>query len=263
MAMAAAGSSFMSAMLALSDAFSNILLVNPLYSRMKPILETPPEIDETKDDPGKMLGNIKLSHVVFRYPGSSRNVIEDISIDVKAGEMVAFVGASGSGKSTMLRLLLGFEKPLSGHIYFDGMDLSDIDIQEVRNQIGVVIQNAQIMSDDIYKNIIGASNLTIEDAWEAARQVNLDRDIEEMPMGMHTHLNEGGRSLSGGQRQRILIARALVKKPAILFLDEATSALDNVTQAVVSENLNLLKVTRVVIAHRLSTIKKRRPDTGI
>ncbi len=134
------------------------------------------------------------------------------------------------------------------------MDLSDLDVSEVRSQIGTVIQNAQIMSDDIYKNIIGAANLSIEDAWEAARLVSLDRDIEEMPMGMHTFLSEGGRTLSGGQRQRILLARALVRKPCMMFLDEATSALDNSTQAAVTDSLNRLNITRVVIAHRLSTI---------
>lgn len=256
MAMYAAFSSFLLALIALAEAFSDSLTVIPLFARIRPILEGLPEFDETKENPGILNGNITLSHVCFRYPGSNRDVLSDLSLEIKAGEMVALVGASGSGKSTVLRLLLGFEEPVSGQVLYDGRDLAKLDVHEVRSQIGVVIQNSQIMSDDIYKNIIGASNLTIHEAWEAARQVNLDRDIEEMPMGMHTVLNEGGRSLSGGQRQRILIARALVKKPRILFLDEATSALDNITQAVVAENLDRLKITRVVIAHRLSTIRQ-------
>jgi len=129
-------------------------------------------------------------------------------------------------------------------------------VEAVRRQLGVVLQNGQLVSGDIFANIVGSSTsaLTMEDAWEAARTVGLDEDIEDMPMGMHTVLSEGGGTLSGGQRQRLLIARALVNKPRMLFFDEATSALDNRTQALVSHSLERLQVTRVVIAHRLSTI---------
>lgn len=254
LAMFSAFGAFVSSLVAVSEAFGSLLKVLPLYERIKPVLDCLPEVDESKANPGRLRGNIALSHVVFRYPGGGRNVIDDVSLTIREGEMVALVGGSGSGKSTLLRLLLGFERPLSGSIRYDGMDLNDLDVSEVRNQIGTVIQNAQIMSEDIYKNIIGAANLSIEDAWAAARLVSLDRDIEEMPMGMHTFLSEGGRTLSGGQRQRILLARALVRKPCMMFLDEATSALDNSTQAAVTESLNRLHITRVVIAHRLSTI---------
>jgi ATP-binding cassette subfamily C protein len=111
------------------------------------------------------------------------------------------------------------------------------------------------MAGDIYNNIVGNSGLTIDDAWRAARQAAFDKDIEEMPMGMHTVLSQGGGTLSGGQRQRLLISRALASQPKLLFFDEATSALDNRTQATVSESLEALRVTRVVIAHRLSTIQ--------
>ena len=245
---------FISSLIAVSEALSCSMKILPLYERMKPILSCLPEVDESKANPGKLRGSVTLKGVVFRYPGGNRNVIDGVSFTVHEGEMVALVGGSGSGKSTLLRLLLGFEKPQSGAVLYDGMDLDGLDVQEVRSQIGTVIQNAQIMSDDIYKNIIGASNLSIEDAWAAARLVSLDMDIEEMPMGMHTFLTEGGRTLSGGQRQRILLARALVRKPCMLLLDEATSALDNGTQAIVTESLNRLSITRVVIAHRLSTI---------
>lgn len=254
LAMFSAFSAFVSSLIAISQALGDFLEVLPLYEEMKPILECLPEVDDTKADPGKLRGSITLANVVFCYPGTSRYVLDGISCTIEPGQMVALVGGSGSGKSTLLRLLLGFERPLSGAVLYDGMDLADLDVQEVRNQIGTVIQNAQIMSDDIYKNIIGASNLSVEDAWEAAKLVGLDRDIQEMPMGMHTFLTEGGRTLSGGQRQRILLARALVRKPCIMLLDEATSALDNVTQAVVTKNLEMLRMTRVVIAHRLSTI---------
>ena len=254
MAMFAAFSSIMASLVAIAQALGSLLQVLPSFERMKPIFETLPEVDDNKSSPGNLSGKISLSHVFFRYPGSSRNVIDDFNLSLHAGEMVALVGESGSGKSTLLRLLLGFEKPLSGAIFYDGMDLAGLDVQEVRSRIGTVIQNAKLMSDSIYKNIIGASNLSMNDAWDAAKLVSLDKDIAEMPMGMHTYLNEGGRTLSGGQKQRILLARALVRKPMILFLDEATSSLDNNTQAAVMESINQLKITRVVIAHRLSTI---------
>ena len=153
-------------------------------------------------------------------------------------------------------MLLGFEKPASGGIYYDGQDLSTLDIQAVRKQIGTVLQGSKLMSGDLYRNIIGDLPLTIDDAWEAARLAALDADIEKMPMGLHTMVGDGGVGLSGGQRQRVMIARAIVSKPRIILFDEATSAVDNQTQASISRSLEQLSATRVVIAHRLSTIIK-------
>jgi len=129
-------------------------------------------------------------------------------------------------------------------------------VQAVRRQVGVVLQNGRIRAGSIHKNIVGTASLTVEDAWAAARMAGFDADIEMMPMGMQTVLGEGGGTLSGGQRQRLLIARALVRRPRIIFFDEATSALDNHTQALVSRSLEELRATRVVIAHRLSTVER-------
>jgi ATP-binding cassette subfamily C protein len=129
-----------------------------------------------------------------------------------------------------------------------------LDPRAVRQQIGAVLQNGQLLAGDIFQNILGGTALTLDAAWTAARQAGLDEEIRAMPMGMHTVIGEGGGTLSGGQRQRLLIARALVKRPRILFFDEATSALDNRTQEIISRSLLDLQATRVVIAHRLSTI---------
>ncbi|NJM41071.1 MAG: ATP-binding cassette domain-containing protein, partial [Anaerolineae bacterium] len=154
---------------------------------------------------------------------------------MQPGEFVALVGASGSGKSTLFRMLLGMTTPESGGVYFDNQDLKELNAQEVRRQIGVVLQNAAVMPGDLYTNIVGSwPNLTLDDAWNAARAAGLAEDIEKMPMGMHTVVSERGGNLSGGQRQRLLIARALVNKPRIILFDEATSALDNQTQNIVS-----------------------------
>jgi ABC-type bacteriocin/lantibiotic exporter with double-glycine peptidase domain len=177
-----------------------------------------------------------------------------VTIRVRPGQFVALVGPSGAGKSTVLRLLLGFETPTTGSVYLDGEDLSGLDQQAVRAQMGVVLQNSQLSPGSLLSNIVGSTQLSLEDAWEAARLSGLDRDIAQMPMQMYTAITEGESTLSGGQRQRLLIARAIVSKPKILLFDEATSALDNVTQAKVAESLDHVKATRVVVAHRLSTI---------
>jgi NHLM bacteriocin system ABC transporter ATP-binding protein len=255
-AFTAAYANFQNAVLQLVSIMGALLTAVPLYKRAKPIIQTMPEADEAKASPGELAGAIEVNHVSFRYDPDGPLILKDVSLSVHPGEFVAIVGESGSGKSTLLRLLLGFETPESGTIYYDGQDLASVDIREVRRQLGVVLQNGRLMPGDIYKNIVGATNLTLDDAWDAARMVGLDQDIEEMPMGMHTMISAGGGNVSGGQRQRLLIARAVVKRPRILFFDEATSALDNRTQTIVSQSLEQLKASRAVIAHRLSTIIK-------
>jgi ATP-binding cassette subfamily C protein len=245
---------FVAALQGLADASLSLLQAVPTFERLKPILDTLPESDETKTNPGKLRGEIAVSHISFRYTQDGPWILKDISFAVRPGEFVAFVGASGCGKSTMLRLLLGFERPQSGSVYYDGQDLSTLDVRAVRQQLGVVLQESRVLPTDIYRNIVGSSSHTMDDAWEAASMAGFADDIKQMPMGMHTIVSEGGGTFSGGQRQRLLIARALVNKPKIIFFDEATSALDNRAQAIVTQSMDQLAVTRIVIAHRLSTI---------
>ncbi|HEY6359791.1 MAG TPA: NHLP bacteriocin export ABC transporter permease/ATPase subunit [Vicinamibacterales bacterium] len=229
--------------------------IAPLYDQARPILEAEPEVATTRADPGLLTGDIEIQHAAFRYTVDSPLVLRDLSLRIRPGEFMALVGPSGSGKSTLLRLLLGFEQLESGAIYFDGQDLSGLDVNVVRRQIGVVLQNGRLMSGDIFTNIVGSSTATLAEAWEAARMAGFAEDIEGMPMGMHTVIADGGGTLSGGQRQRLLIARAIVHRPRILLFDEATSALDNRTQAIVSASLERLQAARIVVAHRLSTIR--------
>jgi ATP-binding cassette subfamily C protein len=245
---------FLAAMQSLGDASLNMLKILPIYERIRPIIEANSEVDRGKAFPGKLTGSIELSHVKFRYDADSPWIVNDLSLSIKAGEFVAFVGASGCGKSTLMRLMLGFEQPSSGSVSFDGQDISTIDVRLLRQQMGVVLQVSRVMPTEIYRNIIGTTSRTIQDAWDAAERAGLGDDIRAMPMGMHTYVSEGGGTLSGGQRQRLMIARAIVNKPKILFLDEATSALDNRAQAIVSESMDRMDATRIVIAHRLSTI---------
>lgn len=231
--------------------------LKPLFELVKPILDTEPEISANKEVITRLSGSIDLNNVSFKYTENMPNVIDNLSLKINFGQYVAIVGPTGCGKSTLVRLLLGFEKPQRGAIYYDGKDINAIDLKSLRQRIGVVMQNGKLFSGDIFSNItISAPWLSLDDAWEAARIAGLEEDIKRMPMGMHTLISEGSGGISGGQKQRLLIATAVAPKPKILMLDEATSALDNLTQKQVSEALDKLKCTRIVIAHRLSTIKQ-------
>ena len=248
---------------------SQYFAIQPQLENLRPILEAVPESTGEKKDAGKLTGAFEVSHLTFAYTHmvpdfnndgkiievEGDDVLHDVSFTVEAGENVAIVGKSGSGKSTLVRLLLGFEEPKSGAVYFDGQDLSAVNLPSVRSQMGVVLQNGQLMTGDIYTNIVGTKLLTQDDAWKAAEAAGIAEDIAEMPMGMQTVISEGSSNISGGQRQRILIARALVGSPAILIFDEATSALDNRSQSIVTKSLDSLHATRIIVAHRLSTIR--------
>ena len=232
-----------------------LLSIRPHIENMKVILEECPEASDERVDAELLTGAIQVEHVSFSYGAEAPDVLHDINLRIEPGETIALVGRSGCGKSTFVRILLGFEKPKYGAVYYDGQDLSELNLASVRTQMGVVLQNGQLMTGDIFSNIVGTMALTQEDAWAAAEAAGIADDIRRMPMGMQTVISEGSANISGGQRQRLLIARALVGRPAILVFDEATSALDNHTQAIVTESLRKMKATRIVIAHRLSTIR--------
>jgi ATP-binding cassette subfamily C protein len=255
MAFSAAFGQFIGGLIPLITALTQVVAIVPMVERVRPILAAVPEYRERADPPGTLSGDIEFRHVTFRYVKDTPPVLDDVSWQLRPGQYLAFVGPSGSGKSTIVRLLLGFERPESGGVLFDQKDLSTLHVDEVRRQIGVVMQGAGLLAGNIYENIVGTLPLTMEDAWEAARMAGLEQDIRDMPMGMHTVLSDSAATLSGGQRQRLVIARALVRKPRILIFDEATSALDNRTQALIKESLDQLNMTRIVIAHRLSTIR--------
>lgn len=240
----------------LTQVVSSMASVSPILNMASPILEETPEEEEEKRVLDEVNGNIKLDHISFSYGEDLPNVLDDISVDIHSGDYVAIVGKTGCGKSTLVRLLLGFEKPKSGKIYYDENDMDEIDLTSLRRNIGTVTQNGTLFHADIFSNIIiSAPNLTVDEAWVAAEIANIADDIRDMPMGMKTVISEGQGSISGGQKQRIMIARAIVHKPRILIFDEATSALDNVTQKSISESIGKLECTRIVIAHRLSTIQ--------
>ncbi len=231
--------------------------IKPVVEMAKPILEATPEVAEVLTPVDRISGNIEINGASFRYKENEPPIFSNLSLKIKAGQYVAIVGKTGCGKSTLIRLLLGFEKPQRGAVYYDGKDISNLDLQSLRKKLGVVTQDGKLFQGDIYSNIvISAPHLTLDEAWEAAEVAGIADDIRAMPMGMHTMISEGTGGISGGQKQRVMIARAIAPKPKVLIFDEATSALDNITQKKVSDALAELKCTRIVVAHRLSTIRQ-------
>lgn len=226
-----------------------------IYERARPILDATPEATDVLEEASQLEGNIRLDRISYRYAPDLPLVLDHVSLEAKAQQFLAIVGPSGSGKSTIVRMLLGFAAPQNGEIRFDGQPLNGLRLDSVRRQIGTVLQNNTLFSGTLIEAIAGGSVIDEDMAWHAAELAGLADEIRSMPMGLQTVVTEGGGTLSGGQRQRVAIARALVRNPRILIFDEATSALDNRSQAIVTQSLDNLAITRIVIAHRLSTIK--------
>lgn len=242
----------------LSVIMKQIGKVMPEARMCRPILEASMEDAHEQHVLTKVEGAIEVNGLRFRYSENASWIFNGLNLRIHQGEYVAIVGPSGCGKSTLLRLLLGFEKPEEGSIFYDHYNLREINMSSLRrNCVGVVMQDGRLIEGTLLDNILfTAPAATEEDAWEAARMVDLVEDIQRMPNGMNTYITEDGRGISGGQRQRILLARALVQCPDIMLLDEATSALDNVTQQRVADYLASMKCTRITIAHRLETIRQ-------
>ncbi|WP_338847636.1 ATP-binding cassette domain-containing protein [Massilia sp. W12] len=256
LALIAALATYSASGLSVGQTLCRLISLKPLFERIRPILQNQPVAAAEGEDPGPINGALEVAGLSFRWPGQRDDLLHDISFQAPSGSFTAIVGSSGCGKSTLLRLLLGLEQASAGSIYYDGRDLRSLNQDQLRRQIGVVLQSGKTMPGTLYENISVSHPCSIEQAWEAARLAGLEEDIRAMPMGMHTVLPEGGAALSGGQAQRLLLARALAGQPQILLLDEATSALDNRTQAWITSSLAAMAMTRVVIAHRLSTVQK-------
>lgn len=245
------------AILALTASLASLSTIGPVFELAKPVLDGEPQTGAFNELVHTISGGVEFQHVSFRYTEDGPLILEDLSLKIKPGQYVAIVGKTGCGKSTLMRLLLGFEQADTGAVYYDGKDILKLDQNSLHRQIGVVMQNGKLFSGSIFSNItVSAPWLTMDEAWEAARIAGMEEDIRNMPMGMHTVLSEGAGGISGGQKQRLMIARAVAPKPRLLLFDEATSALDNITQKQISDSLARMKCTRIVIAHRLSTIQE-------
>lgn len=227
------------------------------FQRYMEIMNADKEKDkENAEKLSNVKGNIEFKNVDFSYEG--KKVLNDISINIKSGEMLALVGASGGGKTTFCNLIPRFYDAQNGDILIDGKSIYDVTLDSLRGNIGIVQQEVFLFTGTIRDNILyGKTDATEEELVKAAKMANIHEFIEALPEGYDTYIGERGVKLSGGQKQRISIARVFLKNPPILILDEATSALDNVTERIIQESLENLCAgrTTIVVAHRLSTIK--------
>lgn len=231
-----------------------LLEVIPIYQRAKPILDSVPESMKVSLT-HQLQGEIELRQVSFQYEGMEQPLLKNISLKIKKGELIGIIGASGCGKTSLLRLIIGLERPLSGEIFFDGKPLASMDLVDLRQQIGLVMQNMSLFPGTIADNIrSNCSDATMNDIVQAAQYAQIAEEIEAMPMQYQTLITNRGESLSSGQRQRIQLAHIFLARPKLLLLDEATSALDNRTQARIQEQLGRMNITGILVSHRLSTL---------
>ncbi|MFZ6675913.1 ABC transporter ATP-binding protein [Undibacterium sp. Xuan67W] len=223
------------------------------------LLNTPIKIayEGTHLSPQQVKGELHFNHVGFSYAETA--TLSDINLTIPAGKTVAFVGSTGSGKSTLVKLLLRFYESQSGSISLDGQAINDINLQDLRRAIGYVAQDSFLTDGTIAENIAyGLSDVSEQAIADAAQAAEATEFIQKLPLGFATHIGERGQKLSGGQRQRLALARAILKNPPILILDEATSAVDNETEAAIQRSLDVVSRNRttIVIAHRLSTVRQ-------
>lgn len=226
------------------------------FQRLSDITHTEQEQCNFEGITPKILGEIELKEVNFRYANSEPFVLQELNLKIAQGSSVAIVGESGTGKSTLLKLIIGLLKPSSGKLFFDGLDMSQISQSKFRENIAAVMQDDKLLTGTIAENICQFDpQVDFEKVIEAAKKAEIHNDIINMPMNYNSLVGDMGATLSGGQQQRLLLARALYKDPKILFLDEATAHLDVSTEQIIIENLQRLRITRVMVAHRPQTIE--------
>jgi ATP-binding cassette subfamily B protein len=256
LALSALAGEFLAPLASLANSGQLLQMARSHLERLGDVMEAEPEQDaQHVQQPPRLTGQIELKQVSFQYDLNAPVILKNIDVHIHSGQKIAIVGRTGSGKSTLGKLLLGLCLPIKGELLYDNIPLRTLDFQAVRAQIGAVMQDTRIFSGSIRQNItFNHPDIPMEQIIKAAQMATLHDDILQMPMRYETFISEGGSALSGGQRQRLALACALAHEPAILLLDEATSALDVVTERIIEQNLRSLKCTQIVIAHRLSTI---------
>lgn len=228
-----------------------------LYRRIQPILTATPEFStEKRRLPITLQGGIIVKNLSFRYDPQGPDILQNINFDIQPGDCIGIFGPSDSGKSTLLKVLLGFFPLSQGSILYDKEQLPDLNIRSVRKQIGTALQNGELMTGSIFENIAGNSPLTEADVWQLLKIVGLQDDVLKFPMGVHTRVSHTAEEISTSQKQQILIARALANTPRILFLDNTTSDLDEAIEKQIIQNMQTLNITRLICTRRILTLKQ-------
>jgi len=256
--------SFVTAMLLLVNPIKNLAdVATPItrglaaLDRGRRLLEAPAEPTGGNHRPARAQGNLQWQQVSLQYPGAPRHALHQVSLNVQAGEVVALVGPSGAGKTSLVHLLPRFVHPTQGTITLDGVALSDWDLVALRQQLALVAQDVVMFNDSVAANVALGDTPNLERVHQALQDANLNDWLQGLPNGVHSVVGHNAGELSGGQRQRLAIARAIYRDAPILILDEATSALDNASERLVQEALQRLMRGRtvIIIAHRLSTVE--------
>lgn len=242
----------------LTDIMQNIFLTKILSDNVRPLFEADYEEDEALEYVRRLNGDISAENIWFSYQDDPRGCLRGVTVHIERGERVALVGASGCGKTTLLKIMLGLETPDDGEVSFDGKTLNSLNLRSLRRRIGSVFQFSKVFPGTIADNVMFGSTESYDEdrIWASLDKAAIGDYIRSLPLGLDTEISESVSSgFSGGQRQRILLARAFVDDPKVLILDEATSALDNMTQTKVMDNIKDMKCTVVMVAHRLSTVE--------
>lgn len=229
----------------------------PVKKLALPVMNASYRDENEGEDIGDIKGDIVIDHVSFGYNEGDWNVINDLSVHIRPGEVVGITGPTGCGKTTLIRLILGLITPLSGEIRYDGHRLEEVNITKLRKQLGVVMQDGRLFAADIYSNVtIADPGIGEDQVWEALRIAHLDSDVQKLPLGLYSQIFENRNGISGGQKQRLLIAQAVVHRPKVLIMDEATSSLDAALEGEILDAVREMGCTVIIVAHRESALNK-------
>lgn len=247
---------FSQAVFSILGTLASLISLVPFWRRVKPIFSSPLELSKDQRHPGTLTGQFDMKNLYFRYYKQAPFVIQDLSLKAERNTFIGIAGPTGCGKSTLARLMIGFETPERGCVCYDEKDMRELDLSEMRKQVNVILQQNAIFAGKLYDNLVCGGEYSDEEIERVMHLSTFDRDLARFPSKLQMMLPSGGGLLSGGERQRLLLTRALLRNPKILILDEALNSLDSPSQSKIIENLQNLPMTKVLITHQLNILEK-------